>query len=438
MSSASRVITAIASVRKAAQLYPTQHPSYREAMNALLEEVSSATSAGVFTLNVHQGHLYNESTVIADDAPGIAAMADALEVRRVESLGFKPGFTERDALALVEVLSLRPSPTLEFEQELESRGATAVVVQFIEEEPDEEQEERERLRGQDRALYTRLISTMRSLSEQVAKGSVTDLGGAGEMVGSILERLMSDKAAMLGMATIRGRDETDLFHSINVMIYALTLGSAMGLPEEGLASLGLSALLHDIGKAAFNHDDMSQLEVMRVMHPTTGAEILSSLPLDDTAPMLVAYEHHMYVDGSGVPSRPPDYVAHPFSRMVAVANRFAELTNPTPGAYGETPDRAIAQILKEAGSLHDPMYARLFAKALGVFPIGCLVRLSDMSVGVVSDSSDDPLAPVVRVVYDSAGLEVDEPTELALSDSDLKIVEVIDQDSLNTDVSDHL
>jgi hypothetical protein len=128
-------------------------------------------------------------------------------------------------------------------------------------------------------------------------------------------------------------------------------------------------------------------------------------------------------------------VAHPFSRMVAVANRFAELTNPTPGAYGETPDRAIAQILKEAGSLHDPMYARLFAKALGVFPIGCLVRLSDMSVGVVSDSSDDPLAPVVRVVYDSAGLEVDEPTELALSDSDLKIVEVIDQDSLNTDVA---
>jgi hypothetical protein len=61
-----------------------------------------------------------------------------------------------------------------------------------------------------------------------------------------------------------------------------------------------------------------------------------------------------------------------------------------------------------------------------------------MSVGVVSDSSDDPLAPVVRVVYDSAGLEVDEPTELALSDSDLKIVEVSDQDSLNTDVSDHL
>lgn len=438
MMPATGIVTALAAARKAAQLYPTQHPSYREAMGALLDEVASATAMGVFTLNVHQGHLYNESTMIGDDAPGIGAIADALEARRVDSLGFKPGFVERDALALVEVLSLRPSPELDVEHELETRGATAVVVQFIEDEPDEEQEERDRLRGQDRALYNRLVSTMRSLSEQVAHGSLTDLGGAGDMVGSILQRLMNDKAAMLGMATIRGRDEADLFHSINVMIYALTLGSTMGLPEEGLASLGLSALLHDIGKAAFNPQDPTQAEAMRVMHPTTGAEILSGLTLEDTAPMLVAYEHHMNVDGSGAPGRPDDYVSHPFSRMVAIANRFTGLTNPAPGVYGETPDRAIARILQEAGTLHDPMYARLFAKALGVFPIGCLVRLSDMSVGVVSDNGDDPLTPVVRVAYDTAGLELDDPRELHLGESELRIIEVIDPDSLNTEVSDHL
>ncbi len=438
MSNASRVVTSLASSRKAAQLYPAQHPSYREAMDALLNTVSDATAMGVLTLNLHEGHLYHESAVIADDAPGISAISEALEARRVESLGFKPEFTERDAIALVDVLSLRPSPDLDVEHELESRGATAVIVQFIEDEDEEEREERDRLRAQDRALYTRLVSTMRTLSEQVAQGATTDLGGAGEMVGSVLERLLTDKSAVLGLATIRGRDESDLFHSINVMIYTLTLGATMGLPEEGLASLGLSALLHDIGKAAFDHNDPGQADAMRVMHPTTGAEILSSLPLEDTAPMLVAYEHHMHVDGSGSPDRPADYVPHPFSRMVAVADRFTELTNPAPGVYGETPDRAIAQILHEAGTRHDPMYARLFAKSLGVFPIGCLVRLTDMSVGVVSDNGEDPLTPVIRVVYDTAGLELEEPFELQLAESGLRIIEVIEQDSLNTEVSDHL
>ncbi len=438
MNPAASVVTALASARKAAQLYPAQHPSHREAMAELLSAVNDVTAIGTFTLNLHQGRLYHESAVIADEAPGIITIAEAFESRRIESLGFLPSFVELDAIALIELLSMKPSPDLDVEHELRSRGATSVVAQAIEDDEDDEREERDRIREQDRALYNRLISKMRALSSQVAQGSVTDLGGADDMVGSILERLMADQATMLGMATMRGQDERDLFHSINVMIYALALGATMGLPEEGLSSLGLSALLHDIGKAAFDHSDPRQTELMRAMHPTTGAEILSGLRTEDPAPMLVAYEHHMNVDGSGPPERPADYVPHPFSRMVAVANRYAELVNPPADDDAVTPDRAVVQILREAGSLHDPMYARLFAKAMGVFPVGCMVRLSDMSVGVVSDTSEDPMCPVVRVVYDEGGLEEEEPRDLDLSDNDVYIIEVIEPEKLNTDVSEHL
>ncbi len=258
------------------------------------------------------------------------------------------------------------------------------------------------------------------------------------MVERILGRLMEDESAVLGMATIRTQNESALFHSINVMIYSLTLGAALGLPEEGLTSLGVSALLHDIGKAAFDVNDASQAQTVKLLHPTVGAEMISRLALEDPAPMLVAYEHHMAPDGSGHPERPADYFAHPFSRMVAVCDRYENLTKPDAYGVALTPDRAVASVLAECGTKLDPMYAKVLVRALGVFPIGCLVRLTDHSVAVVKARGDDPFKPLVRLAYDANGAELEDPTELNLAETEMSIVEVVDQDDLAMSVSDKL
>jgi hypothetical protein len=95
-------------------------------------------------------------------------------------------------------------------------------------------------------------------------------------------------------------------------------------------------------------------------------------------------------------------------------------------------------ILGQAGSSLDPMYSRLFAKAMGVFPVGSLVRLSDQTVGVVSCPGLDVLKPTVRVSYDAKGLDLEEPFELDLAEAGLDILEVISPDDLNVDVSERL
>ncbi len=437
MSQALDVTIALASARKAGQLYPPTHPEHVKAIETLVTAVTDATAAGAMTLNVHQGRLYHQSTVLPEDTPSVHAIEEAFEVRRIESMTLHPEFGDSDAEGLVEVLSLRPSPSFDVDGELASRGVTAVSIALLADD-DEEREERDRLHEQDRALYHRLLGVLRALSNQVAQGGEPNLAQAEGMVGNIMGRLLEDQSAVVGLATLRGHSEADLFHSINVMIYALTLGATLGLPEEGLSSLGLCALMHDVGKAAFDHSDPSQIDVMRILHPRIGADILSHLPAEDPAPMLVAYEHHMQMDGGGYPERASDYVSHPFSRMVAIANRYANLTNPVSDVEALTPDKAVIHILREAGSILDPLFARLFAKAMGVFPVGCMVRLSDMSVGVVSRGGEDALTPVVRLVYDSGGLEIPEPTDLDLADTGVSILEVVDPESLNTEVADHL
>lgn len=433
---AADVVSLLASSRRAMQLYPPTHPAFEEAFGGLVDAVSSATAAGPLTLNLHNGRLYHESIVLPDDLNGHAAVAEAFESRSLQSLSLAPGFVLGDATGLVEVLSLRPSPDLDVEAELESRGVRAVKVALLAEN-DEEREERDRQRQADRALYQRLAAALRDLSGRMATGAAPDVGKAADLVGNVLSRLVEDAPAVMALATMRGTSERSLFHSLNVMIYALALGQKLGLPEEGLASLGMAAMLHDVGKAAFD-EVPEQAEPMRLMHPKVGAEILQRLSLEDPAAMLVAYEHHMYVDGTGWPERGTDYIAHPYSRMVMIADRFESLTNAPAGTDSMTPDKAVVQVLREAGSLLDPFFARLFANAMGVFPIGCLVRLSDQSVGVVCRPGEDPLAPVVRVAFDAKGAELDDAEEVDLASGDVRIVEVIDPEALAVEIAEKL
>jgi HD-GYP domain-containing protein (c-di-GMP phosphodiesterase class II) len=210
------------------------------------------------------------------------------------------------------------------------------------------------------------------------------------------------------------------------------------IPEEGLTALGVCALLHDIGKVAFNRDDPTQEDRVRLLHPRVGAEILARMPEVDQAAMLVAFEHHYRPDGGGWPEMDPGYVAHPYSRSVSIADRYDRLTTAPPEDDGLTPDRAVVQLLRETAGSLDQTFTRVFVREMGAFPVGCLVRLSDQSVGVVCAPGEDPLQPRVRLVYGPDGLALEAKTETDLAGSDLSIVEVVPPANLSETVSDHL
>jgi HD-GYP domain-containing protein (c-di-GMP phosphodiesterase class II) len=429
------LVSALASARKATQFYPREHPRYVDAIASLVTAASDCTIDGPFVLNLHKGRLYVGSDVITGDVPALTSMTEALENRLVESLTLQPGFDESDALGLTAVLNLRPSASLDVEAELARRQVRNVSVAKVVDENAEEKEERDRARERDRALYRRFVSTMRAVSARLEQGRDVDLAEAGGLVPEMMVRLSENQAAVLALATMRAQGEQDLFHTINVMIYALTIGAALELPQEGFASLGVCSLVHDIGKSAFPAE--ADPDDVRLLHPNAGADILSRLPAGDPAPMLVAYEHHMGVDGSGWPEHAHDYMPHPYSRMVAIADRYETLTK-SPNGPQLTPDKAVGQLLRDANTFLDPVFTRIFVQALGVFPVGCMVRLSDHTVGVVSGKGSDPMRPHVRAVYDTVGIELDEPVDIDLAEDGRSIVEVVDERQLAVMVADKL
>lgn len=435
---ATTLVTALSGARKAHSLYPAAHPEHRAALAAICSGVSEATAEGPFTLNLHLGRLYHDSRVLPVDTPGMRSMAECFEAHRIESLTFHSGISEADAITLIEVLALKPSAELDIAAELEARGLADITAQRLEDPDAEAAQEREEQRGRDRAMYHRLVAAMKRVTAQLNAGGSANLGDTQVIVESILERFMEDSASVLGLAMMRDPSDADLFHSVNTMIYALTIGVGLEIPQEGLNTLGVCALLHDVGKLAFDRSDPAQAERIRLLHPRVGAEILSRMPEIDRAAMLVAYEHHFKPDATGWPEMEPHYIAHPYSRMVSIADRYDRLTTDQPNGEGFTPDRAVVQLLHETAGSLDQTFTRVFVREMGAFPVGCLVRLSDQAVGVVCAPGDDPLQPRVRLVYGPDGLALETKTETDLAGSELSIVEVVPPADLNETVSDHL
>ena len=430
--------SALSGARKAFSLYPPAHPRHEDSLSALLIAARNATALGPFTMNMRFGRLYRDSAVLPDEAPGLRSLATCLAAHQVESITFFPGLAEHDLVALIDVLGLRPGPDVDVAAELQGRGVVVIAVQRLLDETIEEAEERERRRAEDHALYSRLVGALRQLVAQTDSTRAPDLSSAAAIVEGILGRFMEDSAAVLGLATSRSTTEADLYHAMNTMIYSLAIGTGLDLPPERLEGLGVSALLHDIGKVAFERSGTNDRERARLLHPRIGAEILARVSEGDRLSMLVAYEHHMGPNGRGWPEAEPGFVPHPYSRIVAVADRYDRLSAPAPDGAGLTPDRAVVQLLRETQNTLDITLTRVFVREMGAFPVGCMVRLSDLSVGIVCAPGQDPLQPKVRLIYGPDGLTTATEADVDLDGSPLSIMEVVQPDDLRETVSAHL
>ncbi|WP_052350557.1 HD-GYP domain-containing protein [Paenibacillus gorillae] len=69
-----------------------------------------------------------------------------------------------------------------------------------------------------------------------------------QMMSNIIDDLSSHQDAMIMLMNMGTVDDYLYQHSLNVCVYTTLLGTAYGYTREELMTLGMGALLHDIGK----------------------------------------------------------------------------------------------------------------------------------------------------------------------------------------------
>jgi hypothetical protein len=166
------------------------------------------------------------------------------------------------------------------------------------------------------------------------------------------------------------RDQETRGHSVRVATHSLDIAKMLGIgDEQDLACIYRGALMHDVGKigvpdaillkpAKLTDDEW---EFMR-RHPAMGYRILAGVPyLRPAAKIVLA--HHERWDGDGYPRRLKGENIPLGARIFALCDTYDAIISDRPYRQGQTPEAALAEILRCAGTQFDPTVIEAFEAA---------------------------------------------------------------------------
>jgi len=439
---ADELLRRLAAALKSGQLYSPGHPIIArniEGLSTALQLLHGLNPTVVI------GIIGDE--VVVDDMP--IAKADAvgplihrLQLSGVERIAINRGVTREEISAFLDAVTA-----------LESRGnqeAPTTLPEFahirvgritIEQRPEGSLADMSAIKG----VYNDAVSVATSIWESASTEGMPDAAMAGTMVDGLAQAVAQNRTALLALTTLKNYDNYTFTHMVNVSI--LTMGQARGLGIDGplLREFGLAALMHDIGKVRtpleiLNKPDKltdAEFTIMK-RHTIEGAEILRKTPDIPTLAPVVAFEHHLRLDGTGYPhgvTRPSLNVG---TMLCSIADVYDAMRSQRKYQQAFPTDRILEVLKRSDGKQFDQHLVRRFAQLVGIYPVGNLVKLSSGEVAVVLKVyAPDPHRPQVRVVFDREGARLPIAYDMNLweasEDRPLSIVAPLDPASYQID-----
>jgi len=171
-------------------------------------------------------------------------------------------------------------------------------------------------------------------------------------------------------AAIDAKDPYTRGHSERVARYSIGIGKNLGLSEQEMRNLRISALLHDVGKIGIDDRILrkpgalseDEFEVMKG-HPSKGAAIMSGVAqLIDIIPGMKY--HHEKWGGGGYPDSLTGEEIPMQARIVAIADTFDAMTTNRPYQKAMELNYVVEKIKSFAGTRFDPSVVDAFANAV--------------------------------------------------------------------------
>jgi putative nucleotidyltransferase with HDIG domain len=212
---------------------------------------------------------------------------------------------------------------------------------------------------------------VRWIHEEVAGQNVLPLAEAEAVVRGLSVAMHGDRQLILPLLRLREFDEYTTTHSINVSVLTMALSEWLGMGARDVRAFGVAGLLHDLGKVKVPKEILNKpgkltAEERGVMnsHPAEGARmILTSEPELDLA-AVVAYEHHIMINGGGYPTLQYSRACHHASKLVHVCDVYDALRTNRPYRDAWAADKILSYIEERSGAEFDGEIAHGFTRMI--------------------------------------------------------------------------
>lgn len=312
----------------------------------------------------------------------------------------------------------------------------------------------EKLRA--RQTFFKAVNVVQEILTTTSKGQQVNMKRVKRVVHSLVDEIIKNEEYTLRLAALKSFDRYTFNHCVNVSIFSISLGLRMGFSRAELAELGISAIFHDFGKTSLplellnkadglSHDDFSRIQE----HPIHGAKALArSFSLDryTARSIIVAFEHHKNLDGTGYPDIGRVKPVNLYSRIVTLCDFFDALTSDRIYRKHNVPiDEVVLKMIQQANTKFDPHLLKMLINIVGIYPAGSLLLLDTQELGlVISNNPDDIFRPTVKIIADKDGKKNPSPVvHLATYDESAgryirNVIHMVEPDKYGIDISEYI
>ena len=181
------------------------------------------------------------------------------------------------------------------------------------------------------------LARVMEIYEAVKSNRRLQVVGLSEIVGGFINVFAGYADPLLTLVPLRNMDEYTFTHSLNVCLLNLAQATALGIEGQLLHDIGLSAMLHDVGKLFIPADvlnkpgplDKVEWALMQE-HPVRGAEYLLNNPGVPRMAVVNAYEHHLRFDLRGYPHVKDEWHQNLCSQITSISDIYDSLRTKRP------------------------------------------------------------------------------------------------------------